>query len=112
MTGAEAVVATLERLGVERVFAIPGIQNLELFDALADAPFPTVQVAHEGSAAFMADAVGRLTGRPGVLAIVPGPGVTYAATGLAVALANARRLPLAQVMRIGARVLRRAVLDR
>ena len=62
-TGAEALVATLQQLGVERVFGIPGIQTLELFDALADATFPTILTTDERSAAFMADAHARVTGR-------------------------------------------------
>ncbi len=82
-TGAEALVATLQQLAVERVFGIPGIQTLELFDALADATFPTILTTDERSAAFMADAHARVTGRLGVLAVTPGPGLTNALTGLA-----------------------------
>ncbi|MDP8254606.1 MAG: thiamine pyrophosphate-binding protein [Candidatus Alcyoniella australis] len=92
MTGAQALVRTLERLGVQRVFGIPGAQNLELFDELRDAAFDLVLPTHELCAAFMADATGRLTGKPGVLVVVPGPGVTNALTGLAEALLDSAPL--------------------
>ena len=51
-TVAGAVVETLRILNVERVFGLPGIQNIELFDALADAPFTTVTPTNESSAVF------------------------------------------------------------
>lgn len=86
ITGAEAVIKALERWGVQRVYGIPGIQNLELFDALRDAPFKVTLVTHELCASFMADATSRCTGRVGVCVFVPGPGLTNAFTGIAEAL--------------------------
>jgi acetolactate synthase-1/2/3 large subunit len=86
--GAKAVVESLKVLRIESVFGIPGVQNIELFDALADAPFETVLVTNEGSAAFMADAHARVTGKLGVLVVIPGPGITNALTGLAEALVD------------------------
>jgi acetolactate synthase I/II/III large subunit len=81
--GATALVRTLEALGVTRVFGIPGVQTLELFDALADSSCELVLSTHEGCAAFMADAHARVTGELGVFVVVPGPGATNALTGLA-----------------------------
>ena len=81
--GATALVRTLEALGVDRVFGIPGVQTLELFDALADAACELVLTTTEGCAAFMADAHARVTGGLGVFVVVPGPGATNALTGLA-----------------------------
>lgn len=83
MTGAEAIVETLELLKVERVFGVPGIQNIELFDALADAPFSTFTPTNESAAVFMADAHARVTGRIGVAVVTAGPGLTNALTGIA-----------------------------
>jgi acetolactate synthase I/II/III large subunit len=82
-TGAQAVIAALQRLAVERVFGIPGIQTLELFDGLADAAFETILTTDERSAAYMADAHARVTGKVGMLVVTPGPGLTNALTGLA-----------------------------
>lgn len=88
LSGAQAIVRTLQAIGVSRVFGIPGIQTIELFDALADAPFQTVVATDERSAAFMADAHARVTGELGVLIVVPGPGLTNAMTGLAEAFCD------------------------
>ncbi len=82
-TGAGAVVEVLKLLEVERVFALPGVQNLELFDALADAPFRTFTPTNESAAVFMADAYARVTGRFGVAMVTAGPGLTNALTGIA-----------------------------
>ena len=82
-TGAQLVVKALEAQGVERVFGLPGVQNLELYDALKDAAFEAVLVTHELCAAFMADAYSRSTGKVGCSVLVPGPGLTNASTGLA-----------------------------
>ena len=83
---AKAIVEVLSLLGVDRVFGLPGIQNTELFDELADAPFDTVTPTNESSAAFMADAHARVTGRLGVVILTAGPGLTNALTGVAEAL--------------------------
>jgi len=83
MTGAELVCRTLERLGVKHVFGLPGTQNVPLFEALRGAAFRTVVPTHEMGAAFMAGGYSRASGRVGVLTTIPGPGFTYALTGLA-----------------------------
>jgi acetolactate synthase-1/2/3 large subunit len=86
MTGAEALVEALVLEGVGCVYGIPGAQENELWDTFKDKSLPYLLVTHEFSAACMADAYARSTGRPGVLCVVPGPGVTNSLTGLGEAL--------------------------
>jgi len=84
-SGARLLVDTLEANGVERVFLVPGESYLAVIDALADSPIETVVARQESGAAFMADAVGRLTGRPGICMVTRAPGAMNAAAGLHVA---------------------------
>ncbi|MHA3915217.1 thiamine pyrophosphate-binding protein [Halovulum sp. GXIMD14793] len=85
-TGGELVVDVLRAQGVERVFGVPGESYLAVLDALCDVDAPVfVGARHEGAAAFMADADGKMTGRPGVVMVTRGPGVTNAAAGVHVA---------------------------
>jgi acetolactate synthase-1/2/3 large subunit len=86
MTGAEALVEALVLEGVGCVYGIPGAQENELWDTFKEKSLPYLLVTHEYSAACMADAYARSTGRPGVLCTVPGPGVTNSLTGLGEAL--------------------------
>ena len=86
MTGAAALVEALQRDGVECVYGIPGAQDNELWDTMKAKGLPYLLVTHESSAACMADGYARSTGKPGVLCVVPGPGVTNALTGLGEAL--------------------------
>ncbi len=85
-TGAAALVATLKAEGVPCVFGIPGAQENELWDEMKSQHLPYLLVTHEMSAAYMADGVARSTGRPGVICVVPGPGVTNSLSGLGEAL--------------------------
>src|SRR5688572_11305989 len=73
-TGAEAVVAQLEAVGVELVFGLPGVHNLALWDALRESPIRLVGVRHEQAAAYAADGYARATGRLGVALTTTGPG--------------------------------------
>ncbi len=82
LTGAQAVVETLLQLGTACVFGIPGAQENELWDTMKSKHLPYQLVTHEQAAATGADGYARSTGRPGVLCIVPGPGLTNALTGL------------------------------
>ncbi len=82
MTGAAALVAALKAECVPVVFGIPGAQENELWDEMKSQCLPYLLVTHEMSAAYMADGAARSTGRPGVIAIVPGPGVTNSLSGL------------------------------
>lgn len=86
MTGAEALTEALVLEGTGCVYGIPGAQENELWDTFKQKHLPYLLVTHEFSAAVMADAYARTTGRPGVLCVVPGPGVTNALTGLGEAL--------------------------
>jgi acetolactate synthase-1/2/3 large subunit len=82
MTGAKAVVETLIQEGTECVFGIPGAQENELWDTMKTRGLRYLLVTHEFSAASMADGYARSTGKPGVICIVPGPGVTNSLSGI------------------------------
>ncbi|HKA06535.1 MAG TPA: thiamine pyrophosphate-binding protein, partial [Gemmataceae bacterium] len=86
MTGAMAVVETLLQEGCDCVYGIPGAQENELWDAMKTKGLPYLLCTHEFSASAMADGYARATGRPGVLAVVPGPGVTNSLSGIGEAL--------------------------
>jgi acetolactate synthase-1/2/3 large subunit len=86
LTGAEAAVVALQMEGCTCVFGIPGAQENELWDAFKARYLPYLLATHEFSAACMADGYARATGCPGVLCVVPGPGLTNALSGLGEAL--------------------------
>ncbi|TCP40557.1 thiamine pyrophosphate-binding protein [Rhodovulum marinum] len=71
--------------GVKRVFSVPGESFLAALDGLYDAGIPNIVCRHEGGAAMMAEAHGKMTGQPGVLFVTRGPGASNAASGLHVA---------------------------
>lgn len=96
MSGAAALVEALVAEGVGCVYGIPGAQENEIWDALKEKGVPYLLATHEYSAACMADGYARSTGRPGVLAVVPGPGVTNALTGLGEALLDS--VPLVAIV--------------
>src|ERR1700759_2165813 len=79
---AQRVVETLSAYGIEYVFGVPGAKIDPVFDALIDGGPELVVCRHEQNAAFMAAAVGRLTGTPGVALVTSGPGTTNLAPGL------------------------------
>ncbi|WP_309111435.1 thiamine pyrophosphate-dependent enzyme [Saccharothrix sp.] len=85
VSGAEALVAQLEREGVRHVFGVPGVQLDHVLDALARSRGRIEYIAarHEQGAAHMAEAYARTTGRPGVCLVVPGPGVLNALPAVA-----------------------------
>lgn len=83
--GADLVVNHLEQQGVKQVFGIPGAKIDRVFDSLEDSSINTIVVRHEANAAFMAGAVGRLTGKAGVALVTSGPGCANLVTGLATA---------------------------
>ena len=86
MTGAQALVGSLVREGVEVVFGLPGVQIMDAFDALYDEPrIRLVTVRHEQATTYMAGGYARTTGKVGVGLVVPGPGALNAAAGLATA---------------------------
>ena len=82
-SGGRILVDTLRIHGATRVFCVPGESYLDVLDALYDTPEIDVVVAkHEGAAANMAEADGKLTGRPGICVVTRGPGATHAAVGV------------------------------
>ncbi|OAT38052.1 acetolactate synthase AlsS [Proteus myxofaciens] len=83
--GADLIVKQLEQHGVKQIFGIPGAKIDRVFDSLVDSTIETVVVRHEANAAFMAGAVGRLTGKAGVTIATSGPGCSNLATGIATA---------------------------
>jgi acetolactate synthase I/II/III large subunit len=83
-TGARLLVDALLTHGVERVFCVPGESFLAVLDSLHDETerIETVVCRHEAAAANMAEAIGKLTGRPGVALVTRGPGATHASIGV------------------------------
>ncbi|MEQ9887519.1 acetolactate synthase AlsS [Pectobacterium zantedeschiae] len=86
--GAELVVKHLEAQGVKHIFGIPGAKIDRVFDELEDSTIQTIPVRHEANGAFMAAAIGRLTGKAGVTLVTSGPGCSNLVTGLATATAE------------------------
>jgi acetolactate synthase-1/2/3 large subunit len=84
-TGAHLLVAALENEGVDRIFGIPGEENLDVVEALRSSLIELVLTRHEQAAAFMAATHGRLTGRPGVCLTTLGPGALNLTTAAAYA---------------------------
>ena len=84
MTTAEATVAALIAHGIETVYALPGVHNDHLFDALFKAQdrIRTVHTRHEQGAGYMALGAALATGKPQAYAVVPGPGLLNSATAL------------------------------
>ncbi len=84
-TGGALLVEALERHGTERVFCVPGESYLAVLDALFDATIPVTVCRQEGGAAIMAEAWGKMTGKPGICMVTRGPGATNAAAGVHIA---------------------------
>ncbi|WP_396594466.1 acetolactate synthase 2 catalytic subunit [Brevundimonas sp. R86498] len=85
-SGAQLLVSTLDRLGVEVVFGYPGGAIMPVYDALTGAGLKHILVRHEQGAAFAADAYARSTGKVGVCMATSGPGATNLITGIANAM--------------------------
>ena len=83
--GSDLLVAALEREGVDRIFGVPGEENLDVVESLRTSSIELVLTRHEQAAAFMAATHGRLTGRPGVCIATLGPGALNFSTGAAYA---------------------------
>jgi len=81
--GFELACRALAHQGVRHVFGVPGTQSVHFYEGLRRSQLHTVLMASESGAAFAAGAYGRITGRPGVLVTIPGPGFAYAVPGLA-----------------------------
>ena len=91
-TGAQALVDSLVKSGVEVLFGYPGGQALDIFNCLPDAKLLFVLGRHEQGCVHMADGYARSTGKPGVCLVTSGPGATNTVTGLATA--NIDGIPL------------------
>lgn len=84
--GGRLIVDALVAQGVGHVFCVPGESYLAVLDALHDAPIDVTVCRQEGGAAMMAEAVGKLTGRPGICMVTRGPGATNASHGVHIAM--------------------------
>lgn len=93
-TGGQILVDQLAIHGVSDVFCVPGESYLAVLDALHDAEMQVTVCRQEGGATMMAEAVGKLTGRPGVVMVTRGPGATNAAAGLHIAAQDSTPLIL------------------
>ena len=83
-TAARRLVETLVMNGIDTVFCVPGESYLAVLDALADVKdrIRVITCRHEAGAANMAEAYGKLTGKPGVCMVTRGPGATHASIGV------------------------------
>lgn len=85
-TGARVLVGELRKHGVDRIFCVPGESYLAVLDALIDHPdISVITCRHEGAATMMAEAYGKLTGKPGIAFVTRGPGATNGSSGVHVA---------------------------
>ncbi|MCH8926833.1 MAG: hypothetical protein IH924_11985 [Proteobacteria bacterium] len=89
MTGGQALVKSLRNHGIDTIFGLPGVQLDGLFNALYDEgnAIRVIHTRHEQGAAYMAFGYAQSSGRVGVYAVVPGPGLLNTATALATAYA-------------------------
>lgn len=86
LTGAQAVIASLEAEGVEKLFGYPGGQAIKIYDALYDSKqIHHILARHEQAAVHEADGYARSTGKVGVVLVTSGPGATNTVTGIATA---------------------------
>jgi acetolactate synthase I/II/III large subunit len=88
ITGAEYICRIIKKLGAQPMFAYPGGAVLPIYDALPKSGLSHVLVRHEQAAALAANAVGRITGKPGFCLSTSGPGATNLVTGIADAYAD------------------------
>ena len=98
----EAIVGLLEEYGVDTVFGIPGVHNVEMYRALPRSGITHILPRHEQGAGFMADGYSRATGKPGVCFIITGPGLTNIMTPLGQAYSDSiSMLVLASTLDVG-----------
>lgn len=105
--GADLIVDSLTNHDVKYIFGIPGAKIDKVFDTLLDKDPELIVARHEQNAAFMAQAVGRITGEPGVVIATSGPGASNLATGLVTATAEGDA-----VLALGGQVKRGDLLKR
>jgi len=85
MNASDLMIKALENEGVERIYGVPGEENLDFLEALRKSKIELILTRHEQGAAFMAATYGRLTGKAGVCLATLGPGATNLVTGAAYA---------------------------
>ncbi len=83
LTGAQALIKSLEMCGVETIFGLPGGAILPVYDPLIDSPIRHILVRHEQGAGHMAEGYALATGKPGVAMVTSGPGATNIVTPIA-----------------------------
>jgi acetolactate synthase-1/2/3 large subunit len=93
-TAARILVDQLLVHGVDRAYCVPGESYIAVLDAIGDSPIQLVTTRHEAAAANMAEAYGKLTGRPGVCLVTRAPGATHAAVGIHTAYQDSTPLVL------------------
>jgi acetolactate synthase I/II/III large subunit len=93
-TGGRILVDQLLAQGVERITCVPGESYLAVLDALHDASIDVLTCRAEGGAAMMAEAYGKLTGRPGICFVTRGPGATNASHGVHIAMQDSTPMVL------------------
>ena len=84
----------LVKLGVERVFSVPGESFLAALDGLRDSGIANIVCRQEGGAAMMAEAYGKMAGKPGVCFVTRGPGATNASAGVHIAMQDSTPMVL------------------
>ncbi|MEK9567831.1 MAG: thiamine pyrophosphate-binding protein [Paracoccaceae bacterium] len=92
--GGKVLIDQLKIQGVRRVFCIPGESYLAALDGLFESNIETIVGRHEGGVTMMAEAYGKLTGKPGVAFVTRGPGATNACSGVHVAFQDSTPLVL------------------
>jgi acetolactate synthase I/II/III large subunit len=92
--GGKLLVDQLVVHGADTVFSVPGESFLALLDGFYDSPIRLITCRHEAGAANMADAYGKLTGRPGIATVTRGPGATHASVGVHTAFQDSTPLIL------------------
>jgi acetolactate synthase-1/2/3 large subunit len=93
-TGGKLLVDQLALHGADVAFCVPGESYLAVLDGLYDSPIRLIVCRHESGAANMADAYGKLTGRPGICLVTRGPGATHASVGVHTAFQDSTPLLL------------------
>ena len=88
LSGGEAIAAAVRANGIDRVFGLPGAQIYPLFDGFHSSGIEVLVPRHEQTAAYMAMGYAKSSGRTGVFAVVPGPGVLNTTAALCTAMGN------------------------
>ncbi|MBC8410554.1 MAG: thiamine pyrophosphate-binding protein, partial [Rhodobacteraceae bacterium] len=96
--GGQILIDQLKIQGVDRVFCIPGESYLPALDGLYESGIQTIVGRQEGGVAMMAEASGKLTGRPGIAFVTRGPGASNASAGIHIAFQDST--PIIRVVQI------------